>query len=802
MFRTLLTPLRLRFDSSPRSAVTNPVATPSIPDEEELDPEDFARDVLIELMRISVDKLKLAESTRDRIEVLAEIQRIMTQDALGATKDVFREMDGFVGLMSALSTAEADGSDDTKECSRLAFVITSDAITDHAENAQYFKTRVGYSSLATAIHALVSEPASKAHTLSLLLSFTFLNFTLLNAFSSPDTLLALLPRLGPIKRPGAFALLTRFASYDDDPAMRHAVLKLYEHLASTTHRNHVVLSSPALALAPVLLARFTSPASEDVTDRERAVLQKLLRRLLDMGATPAVARSLFQRVVKDGETLDAELLEVIRYAMKSRWLEHFSMESPASLTLSEEGVRGLPVGGFTYGSGSATPPTTAHTLFSARLPSNNANNANPHRAIITLALRPDGKLELSSSANREVGVFRKSGVQRQRWTHVALVHYAGRGVNPSVRLYVDGVLNDGLNWAYPKFESSPQTVKYVLGDDSGKTRMSWCVASAHLMGVPFGDDLPRFIHHLGPRYSGNFQDPLLVKFLTYEASTSLNMYLSTVVSSSSYSSSNSSSSRSSTNSSSSHPSSNGYNGNAAYNAYNPKSPKSPHPNGAGAGLGAGAGAPLMKVVRDGLGIAEGGIVFSVSPLSVKEGEGGEVGEVPANGNVGGGNGGSFVVGGDVFVVEAACAQGGDRHERAHEDRKHRCQQAPSSRPNSAVQDAPQIVAPLSNPPHAGSSTSTHLAFMPLRPTFISEHETRALAAKAARAEAQHRDESIPAHLRAVFRPGVATQRRDGGPKVLKNDFAFARSRASYGIVPKWTTHPSVPIGKLAFVLGI
>lgn len=72
MFRTLLTPLRLRFDSSPRSAVTNNVTTPSIPDEDELDPEDFARDVLIELMRISVEKLKQAENTPARIEVCAE----------------------------------------------------------------------------------------------------------------------------------------------------------------------------------------------------------------------------------------------------------------------------------------------------------------------------------------------------------------------------------------------------------------------------------------------------------------------------------------------------------------------------------------------------------------------------------------------------------------------------------------------------------------------------------------------------------------------------------------------------------
>jgi len=40
-----------------------------------------------------------------------------------------------------------------------------------------------------------------------------------------------------------------------------------------------------------------------------------------------------------------------------------------------------------------------------------------------------------------------------------------------------------------------------------------------------GDDLPRLVHHLGPRYSGTFQDPNLIKFLTYDASTSLNMFL-------------------------------------------------------------------------------------------------------------------------------------------------------------------------------------------------------------------------------------------------------------------------------------
>lgn len=95
-----------------------------------------------------------------------------------------------------------------------------------------------------------------------------------------------------------------------------------------------------------------------------------------------------------------------------------------------------------------------------------------------------------------------------------------------------------------------------------------------------GDDLPRFIHHLGPRYAGNFQDPNLIKFLTYEASTSLNMFLSTT---------------------------------ALKNT---------------------SVSPLIKVVKDGLGVTESSITFSVSPHSSTHRD--------------------FKMDGDVFVVKAAC----------------------------------------------------------------------------------------------------------------------------------------------------
>lgn len=72
----------------------------------------------------------------------------MLEDA--RTKDVFREMDGFLVVMNALSTLpaadpakEAKFSDKMRteivEAARLVFMILSEAMFQHQENAEYFK---------------------------------------------------------------------------------------------------------------------------------------------------------------------------------------------------------------------------------------------------------------------------------------------------------------------------------------------------------------------------------------------------------------------------------------------------------------------------------------------------------------------------------------------------------------------------------------------------------------------------------------------------------------------------------------
>ena len=70
MLQTLLSPLRSRFDLSPRSPTFSQQPNPSpISPEDDLNPEEFARDVLIELMRNSVEKLKQTDDQRSKSEV-------------------------------------------------------------------------------------------------------------------------------------------------------------------------------------------------------------------------------------------------------------------------------------------------------------------------------------------------------------------------------------------------------------------------------------------------------------------------------------------------------------------------------------------------------------------------------------------------------------------------------------------------------------------------------------------------------------------------------------------------------------
>ncbi|KAH9919489.1 beach-domain-containing protein [Epithele typhae] len=532
MFRTLFTPLSSRFSLpsplSPRSTSQQiePVDAP-----DEIDPEDFARDVLVELMRNATERLKTAETLAERIEVLTEIHKIMLQDA--CTKDVFREMDGFLVLMSVLSTIHPQFTQEVQaesagpqllESTRLVFLILSESLHQHNANVEYFQTHVGLESFKHATHALITDKRTVKQTASFLACLALHDFAWARFFlhmSSADY--AQMDRkfqdfaahLGVIHVPEAVRVLYDAATLParEDRVLRYMGTRLLERLALHKHRNQCVLSS--LGLVRSLFERLSGPT--ELPKPERQIVQKLLRRLLDHNVQTEDARVMFEFAVRPDDTLNPDLLEVLRAGMKTKWPDHFSLESPAAIRVSRNASRAVPSTGFTFMIWlwiEQVPRDRIHNLFSI---------SNGDQEYFSLKLRPDGNLDCASTGNKEPAVL-KARLAKGRWTHVTLVHYPHRGSKPTIRLFVDGTMTDSVQWVYPRGDTTVDR-PYTIGDSTDGASLNWCMASAYLICVPLPDELPRIIHDLGPRYVSRFQASDIVRFLTYEAATALNINL-------------------------------------------------------------------------------------------------------------------------------------------------------------------------------------------------------------------------------------------------------------------------------------
>ncbi|KAI0273049.1 beach-domain-containing protein [Russula aff. rugulosa BPL654] len=507
MFSALLTPLRTRFEAAPQvEAVTTPTADNVV----DIAPEDFARDVLIEIMRNAVEKLKTTGDVCSQAEVLTEVHRILLEDA--CTKDVFREMDGFLAIINILSTL----------CTYREENLTTER-----------NCHVGYESLAQALRPLVMDAQVKDNILGFLFSLALHDFSISSLFMSLRTaehsdldsrIKDIEVRLGLIAQPGAIRiLLDLLPERSEDSMLHYVVYRLLERLSALKHRNKAILSG--LGILGRLFQSFTCHNGSHDTSREQRIIQKLLRRVLDLGATTVDTRIMFQSAVTPAGTLDGDVLEMIRGGIRSRWPDHFSLEKRAALKFCEENTKGLPTSGFTFLIWiwlERYPTQEAQLIFSFRMSS---------RTLFHIKIREDGRLELWSYGQSPPGVITKSNFPKSRWLHIAVVHYPHQGSHPNMRFFIDGVLIDLVNWAYPRPETTAETGTFMIGDDSEQASMSWCIASATFLSRPLGDHLPRFIHHLGPRYNATFQSRSLVKFLTYEASTSLNIFLSNLSSS-------------------------------------------------------------------------------------------------------------------------------------------------------------------------------------------------------------------------------------------------------------------------------
>lgn len=193
-----------------------------------------------------------------------------------------------------------------------------------------------------------------------LLALSVQNFSLSNIFT---TLRASVPstakidsmiaqnehRLGKVRLPDVVLIMVNLVVNlpRDESLLPYATLKLVERLISQNHRNHSMLNEAHLI--GLIFERLYGKEKVTIDDAERSVMQRTLRRLLEMGASTAETRTIYQRVVNDDLVIDGEILEILRSAKRAKFPQYYSFDGPASLQLNEDSGRVFPCPmGFTY----------------------------------------------------------------------------------------------------------------------------------------------------------------------------------------------------------------------------------------------------------------------------------------------------------------------------------------------------------------------------------------------------------------------------------------------------------------------
>ncbi|EIW67561.1 hypothetical protein TREMEDRAFT_33244 [Tremella mesenterica DSM 1558] len=144
-------------------------------------------------------------------------------------------------------------------------------------------------------------------------------------------------------------------------------------------------------------------------------------------------------------------------------------------------------------------------------------------------------------------------IPHNQYTHFSLNMRKSRsGEYSEVRLYIHGVRVGSMKVRFPIVSSMPSKghdgklhvkegrIRVVVGGEGRERKMKremrrgkemreeeneWMLARALLLEDAIPEDLILLMYHLGPRYTGNFQEPL-GKFLTYEGAAAINIYIS------------------------------------------------------------------------------------------------------------------------------------------------------------------------------------------------------------------------------------------------------------------------------------
>lgn len=150
-------------------------------------------------------------------------------------------------------------------------------------------------------------------------------------------------RLATIQAPQAIlSIVTLLGNIpEEDELLPYCIFKVVEKLSSFSHRNQASLN--ALGLGGMLFEWLYLPTkSHAISPQTEMVMQKILKRMLSIGAPTKDVRLMFTNVVREDDTLDSHILEILRMSMRVKWPEHFSFHGVASIELREDGGKAMP----------------------------------------------------------------------------------------------------------------------------------------------------------------------------------------------------------------------------------------------------------------------------------------------------------------------------------------------------------------------------------------------------------------------------------------------------------------------------
>ncbi|CAE6467269.1 unnamed protein product [Rhizoctonia solani] len=574
MLKSLLTPLKTRFEEAV-SLRNNEVPEP-VPES----PEDFERDARIETMRMVVQSINAVEDDTARMDLLGEASRLMLIDA--TTKDVFREMDGFLVLMSFLSTSAFSASDSPATAFDLVMQVFSTAMVDHPINQTHFKHNVGYSALESSASDYLNRPeqGTKAMVLSSFAAFVF-QLPSLTAFlptiDAPshgdsdatvapigDYITQLDTPSARISHPLAIPILLRLTWSLSNETYSLAMAKLFDRIAAVSYANRATMAGSGIVrlvwdrLYPLLAAK--SISTMDLPVQESHALQKLLRRVLDVGAPLSDLKHLFKRTASSGG-VGLKALSALKGNPQARWPSFLSFRGErCGLDVDNLNLRGkgISVLMWIYIEHRSHAPVHLFGCLSVE-------SRGGQYTIFALVLKPDGCLAIQPSSRKTSDAVDLQGtitlpgsmIQRGRWTHLGLTWASGES---GLKMYIDGHLTDTLyTITYPRFSqvhiyygSSPldrpspgsnsasaihsrrPTPQHARSFSSFTSQSSlppanppppqYYISSTHILNTTLSPAVIRLAHHLGPRYTGTLRTAL-GRHLTYEAATALNVYL-------------------------------------------------------------------------------------------------------------------------------------------------------------------------------------------------------------------------------------------------------------------------------------